>query len=139
MAEVTLLLGSNLGDRESNIRSALNLLDIAFGARPSASSTIISTEACGFDGPEFLNCIVRYKSGKSPRTVLSICKSIEKKLGRSDVPEYDAEGKRIYHDRIIDIDILYYGNLRMESPELTIPHPQIETRPFVRKLLDSVR
>lgn len=139
MAEVTLLLGSNLGDRERNIRSALNLLDIALGARPSASSSIIPTEACGFEGPEFLNCIVKYKTLKRPRTVLSICKNIEKALGRSDSPEYDAEGKRIYHDRIIDIDILYYGNLRMESPELTVPHPQIQTRPFVRELLDNVR
>jgi 2-amino-4-hydroxy-6-hydroxymethyldihydropteridine diphosphokinase len=56
-------------------------------------------------------------------------------MGRKDAPEYAADGSRIYHDRIIDIDILFYGDLRLNTPLLTIPHPQVESRSFVRELL----
>ena len=52
-------------------------------------------------------------------------------MGRLDPPEYDGAGNRIYHSRIIDIDILFLGALRMDTPELTIPHKDIQNRPFV--------
>ena len=52
-------------------------------------------------------------------------------MGRTDPPEYDGEGNRIYHSRIIDIDILFYGTERIDIPELTIPHKGIADRPFV--------
>jgi 2-amino-4-hydroxy-6-hydroxymethyldihydropteridine diphosphokinase len=58
-------------------------------------------------------------------------KTIEREMGRTDPPEYDSEGKRVYHSRIIDIDILFYGREIIEIPELTIPHKGIADRPFV--------
>ena len=132
-----LSLGTNLGGREANIARALSLLDEALG-KPEAISQIIETEAVGFDGPAFLNCVVRYDSRRRPRTILRLCKEIERKMGRVEIPEAGPDGRRIYHDRIIDIDILLYGKIRMETPDLVIPHPQVESRPFVKPLLEEV-
>jgi len=139
MTEVTLLLGSNLGDRELHIRSALNMLDIALDGHYKAISPIIESKACGFKGPDFLNCAVKYVTTKPPIAVLQICKTLERNMGRTDEPEYDESGTRIYHDRIVDVDILFYGKLHIESEKLTIPHPQVESRLFVRELLSSLK
>ena len=137
MAKLYLALGSNIGARKANIMSALSFLNGILG-RYEALSDIITTEACGFDGPPFLNCVVRYNSRKSPVSILAICKDIERRMGRTEQPQYAPDGTRIYHNRIIDIDILMYGKVQMDTPELTIPHPQVETRPFVRPLLEQV-
>lgn len=137
MAALYLELGSNMGARKTNILSAVSFLNSCLG-RFEAMSEIITTEPVGFEGPEFLNCVVRYNTRKRPETVLAICKDIEKRLGRTDTPQYAADGSRIYHNRIIDIDILLYGDVRMHTPELTIPHPQVEGRAFVRPLLEQV-
>ena len=137
MKELYLLLGTNLGDRQANIEQALKALDKAFCGRRLRISSIVETEACGFDGPPFLNTVVVYSSAKWPRTVLHICKRIERSMGRRDAPEFGPDGRRIYHDRIIDIDILKYGDIAMNTPELTIPHPQVESRPFVRPLMEE--
>ena len=59
-------------------------------------------------------------------------------MGRTDPPEYDADGRRIYHSRIIDIDILFYGKEVIETEELTIPHPRIAERDFVKKPLKEI-
>ena len=132
---VTLSLGSNLGNRENNLKVALNMLNIALGSQPVALSPILETEAIGFEGPSFMNQLVRYRTAKSARTILEICKHIERQMGRTDAPEYAEDGSRIYHDRIIDIDILFYGKSRINTPELTIPHPQVESRPYIKELL----
>ena len=137
MALIYLALGTNLGDRERNLERALTLLDGVFGER-KAQSPIINTAACGFEGPDFLNCIVVYATRRRPATVLRICKEIEAAMGRTDAPEYDENGRRIFHDRIIDIDILLYGDKTVDTPELRIPHPQIETRPYVKELLEAI-
>ena len=137
MAKLYLALGSNIGARRANIMSALSFLNGYFG-RYEALSDIVETNACGFDGPQFLNCVARYSTRKRPETILSACKEIERRMGRIDQPEYDATGNRIYHNRIVDIDILVYGSVKINTPELTIPHPQVETRPFVRPLLEQV-
>ena len=137
MAKLYLALGSNIGARKANIMSALSFLNGILG-RYEALSELIETEACGFDGPPFLNCVVRYSSRKSPASILAICKDIERRMGRTEQPQYAPDGTHIYHNRIIDIDILMYGKVQMDTPELTIPHPQVETRPFVRPLLEQV-
>ena len=139
-------LGSNLGDREVNILEALRRMDEAFGVHYSALSSLIETEPVGFSGGKFLNAAVLYRipvpersrraGGSTPLTnraedVLQIVKSIEREMGRMDPPEYDSEGKRVYHSRIIDIDILFYGREIIDIPELTIPHKSIADRPFV--------
>lgn len=132
---VTFSIGTNLGDREGNVKTALQMLDARMGSHWTALSPIIETVACGFDGPDFLNCVVRYRTRRSPESLLAICKRIEREMGRTDGEEHDAAGNRIYHDRIIDIDILTYGKRHISSETLTIPHPQVETRPFIKELL----
>ena len=125
-------LGSNLGDREANIREALRRMDEAFGVHYSALSSLIETEPVGFSGGKFLNTAVLYRiPAESPLWTLYMVKSIEQEMGRTDPPEYDSEGKRVYHSRIIDIDILFYGREIIDIPELTIPHKGIADRPFV--------
>ena len=138
LRELYLLLGTNLGDREANINAALAALDVAFKGRRLRMSQVVETEACGFSGPPFLNAVVVYASARKPESILRICKQIERSMGRTDSPEYDPDGRRIYHDRLIDIDILIYGNVQLSTPSLTIPHPQVASRPFVRPLLSQV-
>lgn len=134
-----LSLGSNLGDRQKNIGTAIDLLQKAFGRHFLAISEIIETKAVGFDGADFLNCIIIFETARRPGNILRLCKSIEREMGRTDSPEYDNEGNRIYHDRIIDIDILIYGNVRIDTPYLKIPHPQVESRDYIKELLLNLR
>jgi len=139
---VYLGLGSNLGNRELNLLKAMNLMDEAFGTHPERISRIIETPAWGFDGQPFLNMCVLYRL---PRTgtpeehatgILRQVKEVEKALGRNlDEPLFDAGGNRIYHDRIIDIDILCYGAFTICTENLIIPHPLIAERDFARKPL----
>lgn len=137
MKELYLLLGTNLGDRQANINEALMRLNKVFGT-PVKQAPVIETEACGFVAPPFLNTIVVYKSARRPENILKLCKQIERSMGRTDAPEYAPDGSRIYHNRIIDIDILFYGDIQMETPELRIPHPQVESRAFVKELLSLI-
>ena len=136
---VFLSLGTNKGNRERNIRRALCLLNIALGKRYKAVSDIINTKAAGFEGPDFLNCVTAYDLRLAPGALLRRCKRIERLMGRRDAPEYAADGSRIYHDRVMDIDILLYGDLRVDEPGLTIPHPQLDARPFFGDLIAQVR
>jgi len=134
--DLYLSLGSNLGAREDNIDRAICLLDEVFSSR-RGQSEIVQTQACGFDGPPFLNMVARYESALPPLEVLAACKEIERRMGRTDAQEFDKKGRRIYHDRIIDIDILKYGDVVMDTPELTIPHPQVKERPFISPLMEE--
>ena len=125
-------LGSNLGDREKNISEALRRMDEAFGVHYSALSKLIETKPMGFSGGKFLNAAVLYRIyAAGPMEVLRAVKAIERGMGRTDFLEHDAEGNRIYHSRIIDIDVLFYGKEIIDTPELTIPHKGIAERPFV--------
>lgn len=136
---VFLSLGTNKGNRERNIRRALCLLNIALGKRWKAISDIVNTKAAGFDGPDFLNCVVAYDLRIAPGALLRRCKRIERLMGRRDAPEYAPDGSRIYHDRVIDIDILLYGDLTVDEPGLQIPHPQLEARPFFGEMITQVQ
>ena len=137
-------LGSNLGNREVNLMRAVTLMDQAFGVTPERISKIYETPSWGFEGPAFLNMCILYRLPVESPSVEHVTelfhkmKEIEKALGRDDVPEYDAEGKRVYHNRTIDIDILYYGKEIINTEELTIPHPLIEQREFVKKPLKEI-
>lgn len=136
--DVYFSLGSNQGDRQARIDEALRRLDKAVGRPYDALSSVIETPAWGFDGPPFLNCVVRYRTARRPETLLKICKRIERAMGRRGAPEYDADGRRIYRDRPIDIDILLYGDLSVDTPELTIPHPLMREREFVMRPLAEI-
>ena len=129
--DVYFSLGTNQGDRRAQIEEALRRLDAAIGRPYEALSSIIETPAWGFDGPDFLNCVVRYRTARRPETLLRICKRIERAMGRRERIEYASDGHRIYHDRPIDIDILLYGEERIDTPELQIPHPLMGERAFV--------
>lgn len=133
--QLYLSLGSNLGDRQKNIETAVDLLCKAFARHYLAMSEVIETKAAGFDGPDFLNCIIVFETARKPEIILRLCKDIERAMGRTDSPLYDAAGNRIYHDRIIDIDILIYGKVRIDTPQLKIPHPQVESREYIKELL----
>ena len=135
---VYLGLGSNLGDRRKNLERALTLLDEGFGRHYTALSRMIETKAWGFKGDKFLNACVLYRIYRkgSPEEqgheILALCKEIERILGRDEKPEYDADGNRIYHNRTIDIDILFYGTEHIDTEDLTVPHPLIAERDFVK-------
>ena len=150
--ELYLSLGSNSGDRKKNIEDALSLLNIELGTPFKRLSSLIETDPWGFESDnKFMNAAVLYelelKKGYNPEAeglmVLEICKDIERKLGRTGSPQYDDDGKRIYSDRPIDIDILLFGDDNIDCEELTVPHKLMYERDFVmgplREILTSLR
>ena len=133
-----LSLGSNIGDRRRNIEQALSLLDEGLGVHWNALSAIIESKSWGFEGGDFLNCAVCYDCSLSPRELLRLCKDIEYRMGRREKMEFAPDGSRIYHDRIIDIDILLYGELTLDEPGLKIPHPRMREREFIMGTLMEI-
>lgn len=133
MSIVYLSLGSNLGNRQSNLESAMELIGRMVGKVVKASD-IIETEPWGFDsGKTFLNMAAKVETELPPLDVLHTTQNIEKLLGRKEKTT-----DRQYHDRIIDIDILMYDSLVIDTPELTIPHPLMRQRPFVMEPLKQI-
>lgn len=115
-------MGSNLGDRENNLRSALR--DLAPGIGISGVSSVYETAPVGVtDQPPFLNVAVSAKTGLEPQPLLKALQVIEQEVGRR--PTYR------WGPRIVDIDILLYGDLVLETPDLVIPHPRMHQRAFV--------
>ena len=136
---IYLSLGSNLGDRAENLRVARALLAEELKVE-LVCSCVLETEAVGFEGPAFLNQVVGFESDIAPEALLDTCQAIEMKMGRPrHEARFNAEGERIYENRIIDIDILIYNDLELHTDRLTLPHPQVETRPFIRTLLDNIK
>ena len=135
---VYLALGSNLGDRQASIDRALDLLDAVPGAVREALSSVIETPAQGFDGPPFLNCVVRYRYTGTPHRLLDACQRIERRLGRKKHALTDAQGHRIYESRPIDIALLLYGDRKIDAPRLTVPHPRMQERDFVMRPLREI-
>jgi len=123
-------LGSNLGDRKSNILQAIDKMK-NIGIEILQCSSIIETDPVG--GPKqekFLNAVVKAKTELSPQILLGRLKEIEKKLGRIKT--------ELNGPRTIDIDILLYDNLHVSSDELTIPHPRMFERDFVMEPLREI-
>ncbi len=120
---IYLLLGSNLGDRESVLRTALEELK-GKGFSITKNSAIYETEPWGVkDQPVFLNIVVAGKWSSAPEELLAACQEIELKSGRVRTI--------MWGERILDIDILYYGTAIVSTDVLTIPHPGIPIRRFV--------
>ncbi len=135
---IYLALGSNLGDREWNLEQALALLAEALKV-DMLCSRVLETEAVGFDGAPFLNQAVCFESDITPEALLDLCQDIEVRLGRPrHEAEYDAAGRRVYRDRVMDIDILKYNDSEIHSDRLDIPHRQIWERPYVQELLNDI-
>lgn len=133
MATLYLSLGTNLGDRRSNLETALTLIGQRIGT-VEAISDVVETEPWGFDSPNsFLNQAAKVITELKPLDVLKTTKKIEKGMGRTS-----KTGIGGYQDRIIDIDLLMYDELVMESHELTIPHRLMHKRRFVLEPLAEI-
>lgn len=121
-----LALGSNLGDREQQIDTALQEVEKRIG-RIITQSAFYHTRPEGFDSPnEFVNCVCEVVSRLNINTVFAITQNIEKELGRI---EKSLNGS--YADRLIDIDLIMAGDLILDTPSLTLPHPRFHRRDFV--------
>ena len=119
-------LGSNLGDKEGNIREAISRIGELIG-EVDRQSTLLATEPWGFESDNtFVNAAIRCTTSLSPFEILNITQNIERAMGRA-LKSVDGQ----YHDRIIDIDILIYDDLHISTPQLTLPHPLMKERDFV--------
>ena len=130
MKRVYLALGSNLGDRQANIESALKLLDER-SVRVRRVSSLYRTEPIGYIAqPWFVNCAAEVATDLMPLQLLRRCQAIQREMGRRPGPRNGP--------RLIDIDILLYENVVMQSPEVTIPHPRMAERRFVLVPLSEI-
>lgn len=136
MPRVAIALGSNLGNREKHIAAAIDeLRKIAIPTEPFLTASLYDTEPqnCPPDSPRFLNTAVDFDyPGIDPLNLLRQTQAIEKILGREHHPIRNAP-------RMIDIDILLFGDLTLDHPELQLPHPRIHERPFVLNPLREIR
>ena len=130
---VYLSLGANLGQREETINKALQLLSEQVGPLIKRSSFFYS-KPWGFDSPnDFCNLCAAFDTNLQPLDLLHTTQNIEKQLGRTKKSQ---DGN--YSDRLIDIDILTYGDLQIDTPELTIPHKNMQQRDFVKVPLAEI-
>jgi 2-amino-4-hydroxy-6-hydroxymethyldihydropteridine diphosphokinase len=119
---VYIALGTNLGDRQANLTQAREALPPA--VRVTQASPVYETEPWGYtDQPRFLNQAIQAETNLAPKELLAYLKRLESNLGRT--PTFH------YGPRLIDLDILLYDDLQIETPNLTIPHPHLSERPFV--------
>lgn len=118
-------LGSNVGDRHSQLRAAIDGLR-RHGVEIEAVSSLYETEPVGeiLDQPDFLNAAIRIRTALDPDNLLDVCKTIEAEQGR-------AFGGPRHGPRPIDIDLLLLGDLDLSTDRLTLPHPEIRARRFV--------
>lgn len=115
-------IGSNIGDKTTNCRKGIELL--AEAGRVIRVSSLYYTEPVGYKEQEdFVNAVVCIETDLPPMDLLGVCHSLEDKLGRTRTMRWGP--------RTLDLDILLYGNLVMEHPDLVIPHPLIAARKFV--------
>ena len=147
MHRVYLGLGSNLGDREENIRKAISLIGERVGLVLRQSS-LVETEPWGFESEnKFLNGVVLCETTLTPRQLLKTTQRIERELGkrrkhatqRSHDSSLFTLHSSLYKDRPIDIDILIYDDLTIDEPDLKIPHPLMEQRDFVMIPLNEIK
>lgn len=126
-------LGANLGDRESNIKLAIQQISELIGP-VVRQSALLETAPWGFSSANtFINAAVCSQTSLSPREVLKATQDIERALGRT---QKSTDGQ--YHDRPIDIDILLYDDLHVNEPDLVIPHPHMNERQFVLQPLSEI-
>ncbi len=134
MALVYLSLGSNLGDRVGYIQQACSLLGSLDNTKIVATSSFYESEPWQMDSENwFVNAIVQISTALTPEGLLKECKRIESQLGRGvNGQGVNERGVNInYSDRTIDIDILFYDNLILNTDELKIPHRFFHKRAFV--------
>ncbi|MBQ3150265.1 MAG: 2-amino-4-hydroxy-6-hydroxymethyldihydropteridine diphosphokinase [Clostridia bacterium] len=125
MSRAAIGLGTNIGDRLSNLQFAVDSFLLLPKTQVLSVSEVYETEPVGAvtDQPKFLNAVLLIETDLSPLTVLGACLGIEAAAGR----------KRLVKDgpRVLDLDLLFYENVKSETAELTLPHPRIMQRAFV--------
>ena len=130
MSKIYLSIGSNKGNRYSQIKEALKLIREDLGEIISISK-IYETKSWGFESEKFLNLCIAIKSELSPDKLLFSINSIEKKIGRK------RDSKKV-NAREMDIDIIFYSNKTVNQKELIIPHPKLQLRNFVLVPLSEI-
>jgi len=133
MVTAYLGIGSNLGNRKNNIEKALEILRDSRGITVEQVSSIIETEPVG--GPpqgKFLNGAIRIKTNLSAMQLLTRMHQIEDELGRVRLLEKN-------EPRTLDLDILLYGDERIDEPDLKVPHPRMHEREFVMRPLQEIK
>ncbi len=143
-------LGSNLGRREDNLAQAIRQLGRARSYTANTegqpdnatqceaetlkvlrASSVYETAPWGLeDQPDFLNCVVEISTALSPAELLDRAKEVEQEMGRLPGPRFGP--------RVIDVDILLYGNIVVDQPDLQIPHPRLHLRAFALIPLDEL-
>ena len=130
---VFLGLGTNLGSKEDNLSRAIEEIQRRIGP-VKAQSAFVKTSPWGFESDNaFLNAVVAVDTNLEPFALLDTTQEIERLMGRKH-KSVDGE----YHDRVIDIDILVYGDSYINTPRLTVPHPLLSKRLFVLEPLAEI-
>jgi 2-amino-4-hydroxy-6-hydroxymethyldihydropteridine diphosphokinase len=130
MRIIFLSLGSNVGDREANLRAAITALEGA-GVRVRRMSSLYETEPVDFlEQPWFLNCVLEGETDAPAQTLLKELRRIEARMGSKKLV---AKGPRL-----LDMDILLYGDETVDTPELQVPHPRMKERRFVLEPLAEI-
>jgi len=133
MAEVYVSLGTNLGDKDNNLRTAVRLMQERIGKVISLSS-FYETAPWGFQSEHsFLNAAACIGTRLSPEQLLLVTQQIERELGRTQ-----KSSGNVYKDRLIDIDLLMYDDLQIHSDQLVLPHPLMTERRFVLEPLAEI-
>lgn len=136
MNSVLLILGSNLGDKIENLCSALRLIELKVGIIHKKSKIYTTSPVEYYSQLDYVNIGVSLITEKSPINLLKEIKKIEKELGRMK----DSGNEKIYSDRIIDIDIVYFNDITFISRDLIIPHEKhINHRDFSKVILNELK
>lgn len=126
-------LGTNLGDKEQNLRLAIQRIEERIGKVISLSA-FYATAPWGFSSENmFLNAAVCVETSFPPLSVLRLTQEMEREIGRAN-----KSVNGVYSDRLIDIDLLLYDNLVLDTPELKLPHPLMHQRRFVMEPLAEI-
>ena len=117
-------LGSNLGERLTNLQAAVDALQIEPGLRVTASSRVWETEPVGGPPqPDYLNAVIRVETDLSARDLLDVARRMEARMGRVRKEQWGA--------RSLDVDILLYDEEQIDESDLVVPHPRMTQRAFV--------
>jgi len=131
MEDIYLSMGSNVGNREIYLLGAIDEFKSDNFIKIKNISSVFETEPIGvINQPLFLNLALNIKTGYSPEELLNVCKNIEKKLGRVS--------RNKWHEREIDIDIIFFNDMIIDTDNLKIPHPELYNRQFVLVPLSEI-
>lgn len=130
--EAYIAVGANLGDRERNIREALDRLEATDGIEVPRVSSLLENPAVGGPdrSPSFLNAAAKIVTTLSPHELLTRLLEIERELGRAR--------RQRWEPRVIDLDLLLFGHQVIDAPDLKVPHPLMHERRFVMQPLAEI-